>query len=140
MPPTPKPQPKVGLPDARGDEGHQQGNHEKNKPDSPKRVQRAGQFATDQQRQAQIGSDGEQIAVGKVDEFQHTIDHGVAQGYQGVDPAHGQTVHKLLEKLFHSAVKKAVCPPGHMSNAPADASGKEKSLSRGQHSLARNIF
>ena len=55
----------------------------------------------------------------EVDELEHAIDHGVAQGHQRVDAAHGKAVQKLLKKLFHVSVMRPTaqfaggvhCPP-----------------------------
>jgi hypothetical protein len=36
--------------------------------------------------------------MGEVDQFNDAVDHGVAQGDQGVDAAPGQTAEKQLEE------------------------------------------
>src|SRR5258707_9099409 len=41
--------------------------------------------------------------MGKIDEAQHAIDHGVAQRQQGINGAQRQAVDELLEKLGHFA-------------------------------------
>ena len=51
--------------------------------------------------QAQIGTDGEQVAVSEVDELENTVDHGVAQGHECVDATDGESVEKLLKEEFH---------------------------------------
>ena len=38
------------------------------------------------------------LSLGEVDQAQDAIDHGVAQGDQGVNTAGGETVEQLLEK------------------------------------------
>jgi hypothetical protein len=43
------------------------------------------------------GADHEDVAVGEVDEAQHAVDHGVAEGDQGVDRAKGQAIEELLQ-------------------------------------------
>jgi len=39
--------------------------------------------------------------VSEVDEFEHAINHGVAQRHQCVNAAHSQSVCYLLKELFH---------------------------------------
>ena len=41
------------------------------------------------------------VAVCKVDESHHAIHHGIAQGYQGVNTAEGNSVDDLLEECVH---------------------------------------
>ena len=48
------------------------------------------------------GAHHEQIAVGEIDHGQHAVDHGVAQGDEGVDAAQLQGVEYLLEEVRHS--------------------------------------
>ena len=39
--------------------------------------------------------------MGKIDQLENTVYHGVAQGDQGVYATHRQTVGELLSKQFH---------------------------------------
>jgi hypothetical protein len=39
--------------------------------------------------------------VGKVDELDDAVHHGIAQGYQGVHAAENQTVDDLLQQDVH---------------------------------------
>jgi hypothetical protein len=39
--------------------------------------------------------------VGKVYHGKNAVDHGIAQGYQGVDAAQLEGVHQLLENIGH---------------------------------------
>ena len=50
-----------------------------------------------QQGDGYVGPHHEEIAVGKIQEEQDPVDHGVAQGYQGVHGAHGQPIDQLLQ-------------------------------------------
>ncbi len=47
------------------------------------------------------GADHIDVAVGEVDEAEHTVDHGVSDGNEGEDSAPGETVDELLEELLH---------------------------------------
>ncbi len=47
---------------------------------------------------ADIGGHHQQVAVGEVDEAQDAVDHGVADGDEGVETAQGQAVDQLLQE------------------------------------------
>ena len=51
--------------------------------------------------EADVGADHEDIAVGEVEQHQDRVDHGVAQGDQGVEAAPLQGVDHVLEKIGH---------------------------------------
>jgi hypothetical protein len=48
-------------------------------------------------------ADHQHLTVGKVDQVDDAVHHGVAQGYQGVHAAKNQTVDDLLQQNFHRA-------------------------------------
>ena len=68
---------------------HQQGHHDKNGGYSQKGIERARHIAADKQGKPQVGANGKQVAVGKVDELEHAVHHGVAQRHKRIDAAHG---------------------------------------------------
>jgi hypothetical protein len=39
--------------------------------------------------------------MGKVDQLDNAINHGVAEGYEGVDTSSGQPSEKKLQEIFH---------------------------------------
>src|SRR3990172_7077844 len=41
------------------------------------------------------------IPVGKVNQPEHAIDHGITQGDQGIDGAPGYSISELLNKFLH---------------------------------------
>jgi hypothetical protein len=48
--------------------------------------------------------------MGEVDELQDAVDHGVAQGNQGIDATEHQASEDLLEQDFHGLLKtKGLC-------------------------------
>ena len=48
------------------------------------------------------GSDHEDLAVGEVDQLDDPVDHGVADGDQGVQRSQGQPVDELLGEDVHA--------------------------------------
>jgi hypothetical protein len=52
-------------------------------------------------RPADERADHEHLAVGEVDQADDAVDHGVAQGDQGIHAAQHQAVDDLLEKDVH---------------------------------------
>ena len=83
------------------DDGHEHGHHDADQKDCGEGGKDACQVAAHKQGQAQIGTDGEQVAVSEVDELENTVDHGVAQGHECVDATDGESVEKLLKEEFH---------------------------------------
>ena len=104
----------------KAEQRHQQAHHDEDRQHGQGQRQHAGEITAHQKGQAQIGADGEQIAVREVDELEHAVDHGVAQGHQRVNAAHGKTVQKLLKKLFHISRRSEQIKPlaEHAENAP----------------------
>jgi len=51
----------------------------------------------------QVRTEGEEVAVGEVDQLQHPVHHGVAQGDQGVERADGQPVDDLFQDNLHAS-------------------------------------
>jgi hypothetical protein len=39
--------------------------------------------------------------MGKIDQFDNAINHGVAEGYEGINAPPGQPSEKKLKKIFH---------------------------------------
>ncbi len=68
----------------------------------------------DQQLDADESADGDDLAVGEVDELKHTVNHGIAQGDGGVDEADGDAIHQHLRQVDQSIGKQAgaVIRPG----------------------------
>ena len=58
-----------------------------------------GAVEGDQGFHAAEGADGEDLAVGEVDELEDAVDHGVAQGDGGVDEADGHAVDEHLGQV-----------------------------------------
>ena len=58
--------------------------------------QDAGAVQGDEGLHAAEGADGEDLAVGEIDELEDAVDHGVAQGDGGVDEADGHAVDEHL--------------------------------------------
>ncbi len=50
------------------------------------------------QQEADKGPGHEDLAVGEIDQGDDAVDHGVAQGDQGVGAAQGHTVYQLLQE------------------------------------------
>jgi hypothetical protein len=48
--------------------------------------------------EAREGPDHEYVAVGEVDELYYSVDHGVAEGDEGVDEAELEPVEEILEE------------------------------------------
>ena len=96
----------------KAEQRHQQAHHDEDRQHGQGQRQHAGEITAHQKGQAQIGADGEQIAVREVDELEHAVDHGVAQGHQRVNAAHGKAVQKLLKKLFHAIQYSVKSRPG----------------------------
>ena len=44
--------------------------------------------------------------MGEVDQLQNAVDHGVAQGNQGIDAPEHQAIENLLKKDVHGLEKK----------------------------------
>ena len=49
-------------------------------------------------KKADVGPDHEDIAVGEVDQQQHAVDHGIAQGDEGIKAAPLQGVDEVLQE------------------------------------------
>ena len=47
---------------------------------------------------ADVGADHEDVAVGEVDEPEDAVDHGVAEGDEGVDAAEGDALHEVAQE------------------------------------------
>ena len=45
-----------------------------------------------------VGRHHQQVAVGKIDEAEDAVHHGVADGDEGIETAQGQAVDELLEE------------------------------------------
>ncbi len=125
----------------KADQGRQQGHHDKDGQHGHGQGQHAGEVAARQQGQPQIGADGEQVAVGKVDELEHAIHHGVAQSHQRIDAAHGKAVQKLLKKLFHAIQYSLKSRPAVVqdskSQKTAVARPRDKQTARNESRLRR---
>ena len=63
------------------------------------RVQNAHGLEGDQDLDADEGTDGEDFAMGEVDEFQYPIHHGVAEGDGCIDKADGQAIDQHLGQV-----------------------------------------
>ena len=61
-----------------------------------KRCQMAGAFQQQEDLHADKGAKNEDLAVGKIDKLQDPVNHGVAQGDQGVHEAQYDAVHEYL--------------------------------------------
>ena len=91
----------------------------------PDRAADAGVLALAAERarayQPIIRADHEDVAVGEVDQLQHAVDHGVAEGDERVDRAQRDAVDDVLEKLRHSwGARLRVRPAaGRCSRRPA---------------------
>ncbi len=46
--------------------------------------------------------DHENVAMGEVDEAQHSVDHGVAERDKRIDAAEGNAVNDLLQQFAHA--------------------------------------
>ena len=58
---------------------------------------------------ADVGPDHVDVAVREVDQPQDTVDHGVAQGDQGVQAPELHAVYQLLHERMHATGR---CPSG----------------------------
>ena len=65
------------------------------------RVGTKGELEEEHGEKAEKGAHHEEVAVGKVDHGQDAVDHGVAQGDQGIDAAELEGVQYLLEEVAH---------------------------------------
>ncbi len=83
------------------DDGHQAHDHEGQDQDTDDRTEGLGQSHGRKQGESQIGTDGEQVPVGEVDQLHDPVDHGVPKGDEGVNSPHSQSVGQLLEKKLH---------------------------------------
>jgi hypothetical protein len=125
----------IGRPVQDGTDGRQHPHdHDGHQENADHGTIELGQSQGGQNGQPQVGADGEQVPVSEIDELEHPVHHGVAQGDQGIDPSHGEPVGKLLKKLLHdrSVPAPAAIPmAGARVFAPrfaAPESGEQKGL------------
>jgi len=71
------------------------------------------------------GPEHEDLGVGEVDHPQNPVDHGVAQGDEGVDRAQRQAVHELFNEKMHLGKTGALIFP-----SPYEGEGQGEGKSR----------
>jgi len=94
--------------DAFDQDIHQHGH--RNRPDDGDRqlhsARQAGEAAVQQAQdgQADHGADHQHVAVGEINQVEHAVHHGVAEGHQRIHAAQHQSIEDLLDESFHSCL------------------------------------
>src|SRR5690606_19484615 len=71
-----------------------------------------GEMEERYQVKEEVGAHHEDVPVGKVDQPEDAVDHGVADGDQGVEAPEGDPVEELLNEGLKTHLRPAFCTVG----------------------------